>query len=409
MFKIGKIPRWLESFFSSLLPNFLWDHGSYFQSLVLALAFAWGRRNVTNLYRFIDAHKHRTRFNNFFHCVRANLSELLRLKAAELLQMAEFLGEKRVYLIIDDTRKGKRGKYMEAVGFIYDDLLDKVIQGHLYVVSLLRVRPVLIPFGVKLYVKKELCPQLGLEFQKMTEIAASFIQSFQPPQGLEVIVLFDSFYLCPVVLRAVREKGFHFISTLKDNRKLFIGASKSDVATYKKKAFKKGKKKRLYLGQKVQFAYKDMGWRQIRRLGRARIVLSRKNSQRKILAIVTDHPTLSAENIIRAYANRPQVEQFFKDAKQLLGLGQYQNRSYKAAVTHLHLVLFAYALLTHLRLYKARGAKGKRKRREVAGMSVFEAQIQLRHLVWEEIVKYLEQIREPKRVFKELRRLIVAA
>jgi len=29
--------------------------------------------------------------------------------------------------------------------------------------------------------------------------------------------------------------------------------------------------------------------------------------------------------------------------------------------------------------------------------------------VWEEIVKYLEEIREPKRVFKELRRLIVAA
>ncbi|RLJ01168.1 MAG: hypothetical protein DRP11_04980 [Candidatus Aenigmatarchaeota archaeon] len=302
---------------------------------------------------------------------------------------------------------------MEAVGLLYDDLLQKVIQGHLYVISLLRVGPVLIPFGVKLYVKKELCPELGLEFQKMTQIAASFIRSFEPPQGLKVIVLFDSFYLCPVVLRAVREKGFHFISTLKDNRTVFLGASKSKVRTYKTKAFKKGKKRRFCLkkpnGQKVQFSYKDMGSFYIRRLGRVRIVLSRKNSDRKILAIATDHPSLSAENIIRAYANRFQVEQFFKDAKQLLGLGQYQNRSYKARVTHPGLVLFAYALLTHLRLYKARGEKGKRKRREVAGMSVIQAQIQLRDLVWKESEKHLEKSREPKEILKELRRLIVAS
>ncbi|RLC70216.1 MAG: hypothetical protein DRI26_07580, partial [Chloroflexi bacterium] len=104
MFKIGKIPQVLESFFRSLVPHFLWDQGAYFQSLVLAIAFAWGRRNVANLYRFIDAQHHRTRFNNFFHFFRVDLSELLRLKAVQLLEMAEFLGEKTVYLIIDDTK-----------------------------------------------------------------------------------------------------------------------------------------------------------------------------------------------------------------------------------------------------------------------------------------------------------------
>lgn len=31
------------------------------------------------------------------------------------------------------------------------------------------------------------------------------------------------------------------------------------------------------------------------------------------------------------------IEVFFKDSKQLLGLGQYQNVSYEAAVTRLHL------------------------------------------------------------------------
>jgi hypothetical protein len=34
--------------------------------LVLMIAVAWGRRNVANLYRYLDASYHRSRFNNFF-------------------------------------------------------------------------------------------------------------------------------------------------------------------------------------------------------------------------------------------------------------------------------------------------------------------------------------------------------
>jgi hypothetical protein len=37
-----------------------------------------------------------------------------------------------------------------------------------------------------------------------------------------------------------------------------------------------------------------------------------------------------------------------KDAKQMLGLSQHQNRPYRVAMNHLHLVCLAYALLTHL-------------------------------------------------------------
>ncbi len=123
MFKIGRIPRSLESFFRPLLANFLWDQGSYFQSLVLVMAFAWGWRNITSLYRSFDVNRPRTRFNNFLHRARVDLAELLGQKATELVHMARCLGEKNVYLIIDDTRKPKRGKHMAAVGYIYDDVL----------------------------------------------------------------------------------------------------------------------------------------------------------------------------------------------------------------------------------------------------------------------------------------------
>jgi SRSO17 transposase len=68
------------------------------------------------------------------------------------------------------------------------------------------------------------------------------------------------------------------------------------------------------------------------------------------MGIVTDYPTLTASQMITSYEARWSIEVFFKDSKQLLGLGHYQNRPYRAAVTHLHLVCFAYTLLTHIAL-----------------------------------------------------------
>jgi hypothetical protein len=101
------------------------------------------------------------------------------------------------------------------------------------------------------------------------------------------------------------------------------------------------------------------------------------------------------------------VEQFFKDCQQLLGLGQYQNRSYGAAVTHLHLVCFADALLTHLRLEPA-GAQGPRQYHKAAQLSTVAAQDQLRTLLWDDLVAYLKEQCDAKSVLTELERLRVA-
>ena len=110
--------------------------------------------------------------------------------------------------------------------------------------------------------------------------------------------------------------------------------------------------------------------------------------------------------MVCAYSERWGIEVFFKDAKQLLGLGQYQNGNYAAAVTHLHLVCFAYALLTHLRL---KGEKGKRTRDYAAHWpSTGEAQNELRRLVWRDLVAYLEELPSGTSFVKGLERLLVA-
>jgi hypothetical protein len=101
------------------------------------------------------------------------------------------------------------------------------------------------------------------------------------------------------------------------------------------------------------------------------------------------------------------MELLFKDRKQLLGLGQYQNRTYQAAVTHLHLVCFASALLTHLRIMRP-GAQGQRIYDKAADWSTAAAQEQLRGLMWDDIIADLKEKNHGEPVLTALERLRVA-
>ena len=169
-------------------------------------------------------------------------------------------------------------------------------------------------------------------------MAAELINELEVPEGIKVRVLFDSFYLCPKVVKACRKKEFRCISTLKRNRNLYKRGRKLKAGTYVRNKFRRSVRHALSITKNhkvVHYSYADAGWMGVSELGLFHVILSRKGKDKNILAIVTDDDTLTGCQIVKAYANRWKIELFFKDTKQLLGLGQYQNLSLKAAVTHL--------------------------------------------------------------------------
>jgi Transposase DDE domain len=313
-------------------------------------------------------------------------------------------------VILDDSKKAKRGKAMEAVAKMKDPALDAYIRGHQYVCATLLFRQHVIPWGIRLYVKKEACAAVGVPFQKTTQLAAQLIREFNAPAGVKVVVLFDAYYLCATVVKACREKRFHFVSTLKSNRSLLKLGWKLKAGRYGRNQFRRRRTDLLVITKphgSARYRFVDAGWLQVGTLGPLHVVFSRKGMAKKILGLVTDAPDLSAADVIRTYDKRWTIEQWVKDVKQLLGLGQYQNRSYRAAVTHLHLVCFAYALLTHRRIERT-GAQGQRTRRKAADLSTPAAQDQLRSLVWDDLVAYLKEENHGESIIEELERLRVA-
>jgi len=411
MFKIVHIPLKLKSFFNSLENQFHFNHFEYFQILVLLIAFSWARRNITALYRHLDSsHRpHRSRFNNFLNVGRWNPPIVLQMKASELLANLNPQKGDVVELILDDSKNKKCGKLMEAVNWIRDPLSGRSIRGHQYVTATIRFRGYTIPLGIRLYIKKEDCTSVDRKFKKTTQLAAELVKEFQPPEGVCVRVLFDSYYLCPVVVNSCRKKGFRFVSTLKSNRNLFKNGRKLKAGCYGGRLFRHRAKKTCSIIKskgRVKYSYVDAGWMDVSDLGRLHVIFSRKKDERRILGLVTDDPKLSASQMIRTYDDRWSIEVFFKDSKQLLGLGQYQNGSYEAAVTHLHLVCLAYALLTHVAISRE-GAKGKRK--STARLSIAELQNEVRRIVWDDLTEYLKQFSSGTQVVKELERLLIAA
>jgi SRSO17 transposase len=410
MFRIIRVPRSLDQFFRPLQRHFRWDHFEYFRLLVLVMAFAWGRHHVANLYRYLEARHHRTRFNNFFLVQRWDPEAALQQKAQELLRALAPQPGDTVSLLLDDSKHAKRGKHMDAIAKMKDPTTAAYMRGHPYVCGTLLFRQQVIPWGIRLYVKKEACAAVGVPFRKTTELAAQLIREFTVPAGVKVTVLFDAYYLCPTVLKACREQRFRFASTLKSNRSLFKPGWKLKAGRYGRNQFRRHRTETLVITKphgSARFRYLDAGWLQVSKLGGLHVVFSRKGTAKKILGLVTDDPELSAADVIRTYDKRWTIEQWVKDVKQLLGLGQYQNRSYGAAVIHLHLVCFAYALLTHLRLERT-GAHGHRTPDKAADLSTAAAQDQLRSLLWEDLITYLKEGSHDQPIIEELERLRVA-
>jgi hypothetical protein len=312
--------------------------------------------------------------------------------------------------VIADSQQAKRGKALEAVAKLKDPTTEGYSRGPQDVCALLVVRGQVSPWGIQLSVKPEHAKALELPFYQTTELAVQLLRECKAPAGIKVMVLLEAYSLCHTVVKACREPPCPFASTLKRHRSLFKQGWKRNAGRDGKHLVRRRRTESCVLAKPqgaVCSRCVEAGGLEVRKLGQLHGVCSRKGSARKILGLVTAAPELSAAGRIRTDENRWAVEQFFKDRKQLLGLGQDQHRPDRAAVTPRHLVGLASALLPHLRIQR-RGAPGQRRQDKAADLAVATAQEPLRGLLWDDLVGYLKEQHRGEAALAELERLRVA-
>ncbi len=414
MVKIVRPPAKLKPFFDDLwLSGFMTAaQFSHVVTYILGLLVTTYRRTVTGITRAIHDSVHRVKRNEFLTQSPLDEVKLQVWMAWRLLRRLGLQAGQPLYLVIDDTHTRKRGKKMQGVGKYRDMTTGSFVWGHNVLGGVFFYRGFTIPYRLKVHLKPEQAKLLGEKFQTLPEMAAEVIRSLEVAHGVRVVVLFDSAYMNKKVVRAVKEKGFTYVSALPANRKLKIHRRWTKLGKYRRcipHLEHRAVKVRTLRGRtKTYWATDRDAW--IPAIGRVKLVFSRRRKYHKALPLVTNDRTLSRKEIIRAYEVRWIIEQFWKDTKSHLGLGEYQTTKLAGVSTHLHLVAMGYSLLVDRTIegWEKKTQRGNR-RRALGVWSVLKLRDEIRGLVLEDVLEYLQEHPDPKRAIGELRQVLEAA
>jgi hypothetical protein len=361
MITIGKIPKKLQGFFKPIRNHFTQRAWEHFWALVMAITISHGT-TIDRLTKALRDSTHRTNHGEFLWRSVWDNSVVMQQIALDMLLSLFTKKDRHLFLIIDDTQTLKRAKKMAGVGKLRHHATGKYGTGHTIIKVSLYYRGVTITWGSWLYVKKEHAANLEIPFCKLTELAAEAIRNASLPDKFNVTVLFDAFYLCPIVVDACKERKWHYIGVGKANRWFTTGSVKRKLGKYGRNVLRNSGK-----------------WYDITGLRET-----------------------------KAYRLAERIGMLIKDEKQHLGLGDYRVLRYQAVVRHLHLVDCAYACLTHMGI-KTQCAKGQNKSKKVLRLeSISKLKDRMRRIVWQENVQDVIKYSHEKPVIRRLEKLLAA-
>jgi SRSO17 transposase len=376
--------------------------------LVVALTVSHGG-TIGRLARKLRGSTHRTNHGEFLW--RSDWSEtaIMQQIALDLLRSLRRKNGGTCYLILDDTQTLKRAKKMAGVGKLFHHATGKYGTGHTILKACLHHRGVTIPWGSWLWLKPKDARKLDRPFVKLTQLAAMAIHNADLPRNLRVVVLFDCYYLCPVVVDACQCRGWHYIGVGKGNRNFTVGGQRRRLDRYGPNVVRRSGRWHRVRGLRTTRTYRlaaRKGW--MKKLGEVQVIFSRRRGERKVLALVTDDLRASTSTVVADYLKRWAVELLIKDEKQQLGLGDYRVLRYRAVVRHLHLVDIAYACLTHLGLTD-QCAQGREKTTNVLRLPpISQLKARMRQLAWREAIDDVVKHSHEKPVIRRLERLLAA-
>lgn len=285
-------------------------------------------------------------------------------------------------LIFDDTMLSKTGKYIEKISRMFDHVTKRFILGYKLLVMGYWDGSSIIPLDFSLHrekgsnkdkpyglKKKEYRKQYRKKRENGThswdrakEADTSKIESALKmfwraiSQGVKVdYVLMDSWFTCERFVRAVKKvkkQTVHLIGMYKiPKTKLNYQGQKltySQIRNILGKA-KRCRKLRLYYMETL-VEYNGV---------LVRIFFSRKGNNGKWRVFITTDTELSFVKMIEIYQIRWTIEVFFKETKQLLGLGRCQSNDFDAQISDTTITMIQHMMLTlkyRFEHYESKGA-----------------------------------------------------
>lgn len=281
----------------------------------------------------------------------------------------EFLQENRQtrstnngFTIIDDSILEKTGVKIEGTDYHFSNSKNKSINGHDFVSSHYFDRKKKYPLHSKLYRRKQELKKNGIpeQFKTKVELAIELIDESIKCGIAFNCCIFDAWYFTRAICDHLKSKGIDWVSRAKSNRVVNLPIGKKNLKTYIENlnadqfsrlpapVYLEDEKTRKEI--KYQFIYEAV--LNISDIGNIKCVVIKKNlKDNESIILVSNRLDWTAQRIIQIYKNRWQIETFYRDAKQNLGLDKYQLRSIKGIERYWVLVFHSYTFLQYCKLF----------------------------------------------------------
>ena len=276
-------------------------------------------------------------------------------------------------LILDTSTLPKRGKHLENLSFVYDHSQGKTVKGYeILTLGLLtpdnfypmnfghhfsRTAPVEVKETQPLKARGDLARRLRDAKLTKPALAVKMLKAAMAQGFPASYLLVDAWFTSPTFCRNVQDLGLQIIGRLKRDRTLYYRAGLGYTLGQLYQAHKHRLVKEATLGLAL-FSVPVTCGNSLPGV----VVLTKGYKEPDLEArsggkIKAEPPwtaffstdlTLTAVEVVQKYLGRWSIEVFFKEAKQRLGLGQEQGRSFAAQVFSITQAFFRYSLLAYL-------------------------------------------------------------
>lgn len=227
---------------------------------------------------------------------------------------------------------------------------------------------------------------LAQQFHSKIELAKALVSKAVERKLPFSTVLMDSWYLSPELITCLNQNQKDWVSLLKHNRNLEVHSFQIKDAQGQPIPLPGEHIKVEDLVPLIPAqAYREIKIREqsywcftrtvrIPSIGKVRLVISFETPELSgtYAVLVSNRTDWSASEILFRYLQRWSIETFYRDGKQLLGLGDYRMRTLEAIQAHWCLVFVAYSLL-HLACLPPSSPKRRGKVPSLPRQSIGEA------------------------------------
>ena len=255
-----------------------------------------------------------------------------------------------------------KGVKMQGIGKHHSTTYETQVTGHSLVQCLYTISDRSCPLEPLLYCQKKTARKEGIPFSSKVDLMIQQIQNFTPPAGTETHVLLDSWYNGKKLWKAALDREFEITTGIRSNRWLRVSC---EVTPNTPKGWK-WQRLDEYAAALPESAYqecfhprnpKKKVWvhvvdTRVKKLYRCQIIIIRKSLKDPLSRArfwVTSDLKADAQTCLNVISIRWDIEVFFEDMKELLGIDQYQLMTSTALLRYWTLCWIAYSFLEGIR------------------------------------------------------------